>query len=380
MSQDIDRRSFVGAAAASTVAATTGMLGVVGAAEGAETRGKKPGKKFRRIATEEAFNIPEIAEAYAVFGRSTWDSLDNVLNNILYSNPTGPIMPDIHRRLLDFDNERLQIMDRDSVDMHVLSLTCPGVQVFDPDTATSLATLVNDRLADAIKRHPTRYAGLGCFAPQDPKRAVKEMERSIRELKLNGFILNSHTQGEYLDNQKFWPILEAAEALGAPIYLHPRSPSRQMQGGFDEYNLHAAMWGYAVETGTHALRIMMSGALDRFPKLQIVLGHMGELIPFHLWRIDYMATRGFTQRAGLKLIPSEYYKRNFAITTSGVEDHLALKFCIDKLGVDNVMWAIDYPYQPSEPATTFMNTAPISDADKEKIFHKNAERIFRIAT
>jgi 5-carboxyvanillate decarboxylase len=228
-----------------------------------------------------------------------------------------------------------------------------------------------------VHRHPDRFAGLASFAAQDPARAVPEMERAIGDLGLNGFVLNSHTNDEYLDQSKYWPILEAAEALDAAIYLHPRSPSRSMQGPVAQYNLHASMWGYAVETGTHAMRIMMSGVLDRFPNLTIVIGHMGEMIPLHLWRIDFMAN-SFRQRVGLELTPSEYFKRNFLITTSGVEDPLALGYCVDKIGADNIMWAIDYPFQDSAAATNFMNTAPVADGDKEKIFHANAERVFHI--
>jgi 5-carboxyvanillate decarboxylase len=372
MSRGIPRRTFVGAAAAGSFA--------VGVAPQGERETSAPGSDppMRRIATEEAFAIPEQARALAEIGRTNWDSLDVELLRILYTTQATPVMVDIHRRLLDLEGERLRIMDRDGVAMHVLSLTSPGVQMFDADTATAMATLANDRLAEVIRRHPTRFAGLASLAPQDPARAVLEMERAINQLGLNGFVLNSHTGDEYLDQQKYWPILEAAEGLGTAIYLHPRSPSRTMQGPLTpEYNLHAAMWGYAVETATHALRIMMSGLLDRFPRLMIVLGHMGELIPLHLWRIDFMST-SYRQRVGLRLTPTEYFRRNFMITTSGVQDPLALRYCVDKLGADRVMWAIDYPYHESAPAVAFLDDAPISHADKEKIFHANAERVFRI--
>ena len=147
--------------------------------------------------------------------------------------------------------------------------------MFHVDTATALASLVNDRIAEAVRKHPARFAGLATLAPQDPKRAVAEMERAIQRLKLNGFIINSHTNNEYLDQQKFWPILEAAEGLDAPIYIHPRAPADGMAAPFRDYRLEAAVWGYGVEVGTHAVRLMMSGVLDRFPKLKVVIGHMG---------------------------------------------------------------------------------------------------------
>jgi 5-carboxyvanillate decarboxylase len=253
--------------------------------------------------------------------------------------------------------------------------------MFDADTATELAALANDRLAEVCRRHPTRFSGLASFAPQAPKRAAKEMERAIRTLKLNGFILNSHTYGEYLDDPKYWPVLEAAEALNACIYIHPRAASDTLKGPLQDYGMDSAMWGYGVEVGTHAVRMMAAGVFDQFPKLKICIGHMGEAIPFWIWRITFMNSRAqaIARAPKTKLTMAEYFRRNFVITTSGVEDHLALEYSIRKLGVDSVMWAIDYPYQPSKPAVEFMDSAPLSEADRAKLYHLNAERIFHIA-
>jgi len=227
---------------------------------------------------------------------------------------------------------------------------------------------------------PARFAGIASFAPQSPKRAAKEMERAINKLKLNGFVVNSHTNSEYLDYPKFFPILEAAEALDACIYIHPRAASDGMAAPFRDYGLDSAQWGYGMEVSTHAVRMMVSGVFDRFPKLKICIGHMGEAVHFWLWRLDYMnknaQNRGSAPKT--KLTPSEYFKRNFVITTSGQESHLALDFSIKALGVDNVLWAIDYPYQPSAPAVAFMDSAPVSAAEREKLYHGNAERIFHI--
>lgn len=283
-------------------------------------------------------------------------------------------------KLLDIDQTRLSDMDANNVSMHLLSLTMPGVQVFEPGQASELAEIANDRLAAAIKKYPTRFAGLACFAPHDPKQATKEMQRAVSSLKLNGFIINSHTNNLYLDDPSFLPILEAAEALNAPIYIHPRAVSDGMAKPFADYRMEGAAWGYGVETSTHILRLIFGGILDRFPKLQIVIGHMGEALPFWLWRLDFMGKPG--ARAGRKnqLRPSEYFQRNITITTSGVEDPLALKFCIDKIGVDRIMWAIDYPYQPTAPSVDFLETAPISSDERDKIAYKNAERIFKISS
>jgi 2,3-dihydroxybenzoate decarboxylase/5-carboxyvanillate decarboxylase len=282
--------------------------------------------------------------------------------------------------LLDLTGERLRDMDANGVDMQLLSLTAPGVQLFDADTATELAAVANDRLADVIAQHPGRFAGLASFAPQSPKRAVREMERAIGRLKLNGFVVNSHTNNEYLDDPKYWPVLEAAEALDRCIYIHPRGPSDMLSGPMRDYGMFAALWAYGVEVSTHAVRLMLSGVFDRFPKLKICLGHMGEAVHFWSWRLDFMSARA--QLAGapkLKLKPSEYLRRNFFITTSGQESPLALEFSIKQLGIDNVMWAIDYPYQPSEPAVAFMDAAVVSDDDRHKLYHGNAERVFHIA-
>ena len=303
------------------------------------------------------------------------------MRTIFNDPPAGSLGEQFRRQLLSMD-ERLQIMDQNGVDMHLLSLTIPGVQMFERDAAIAATRSANDYLADVIRRHPARFAGLAAFAPQDPAGSAREMQRAIASLRLNGFIINSHTNNEYLDAEKYWEIFEAAEALGRPIYLHPRSPSDGMAEPFRDYQLGGSMWGYAIEAGTHAVRLIMNGVFDRFPKLKIVLGHMGEDVPYWLWRLDYMHARRSSQGQVKKLAlkPSEYFLRNFAITTSGVESHDVLNYVLQVLGPDNVMWAIDYPYQPTPPAVAFMDSAAIPEAVKAKLYHGNAERIFRIAS
>jgi 2,3-dihydroxybenzoate decarboxylase/5-carboxyvanillate decarboxylase len=328
---------------------------------------------MKRIATEEAFSIPEHMAALSQLTKSNWDSLDLRLPR-RSSVPGSPI----YEGLVDFE-KRLQIMDEDGVDMHLLSLTSPGVQMFDADLACEMASLANDKLADQIQKHPTRFAGLAAFAPQDPRRAVKEMERAIKVLKLNGFILNSHTNGEYLDDQKYWRILECAEALDRPIYIHPRCPSQYMAKPYGDYGMYTALWGFQAEVSVHCMRMMLSGLFERFPRLKIVIGHMGESIPFNIWRSDYIygVHKGWGDIPG-NVKPSEIFKRNFWITTSGVEHTPALQYSIDVLGADRVLWAIDYPYQPSKPAVSWMNKAEIAREHKDAIYHGNAERIFHI--
>lgn len=369
---NLDRREILGGLAAIAASGLTGET-----SEAAQAQARRRGR-VKKIATEEACSIPEVAKRLGEVARSTWDNLDIKLVNSIYNAPASAPNP-LLAQLLDLESDRLRVMDENDVDMHLLSLTAPGVQMFDADTATALATLANDRLAEVVKRHPTRFAALASCAPQDPRRAVKEMERAIATLGLNGFIINSHTHNEYLDEQKYWPILEAAEALNAAIYIHPRAPSDGMAAPFEAYRLEAAVWGYGMEVGTHAVRLMLSGVLDRFENLKIVIGHMGEAVPFWLWRLDYMGAPGRQGRTQ-KLSASEYFHRNFAITTSGVEDPLALRYCIDKIGADHIMWAIDYPYQPTTPAVRWIDAAPLSDDVREQICHGTAERIFHIAT
>jgi 5-carboxyvanillate decarboxylase len=371
----MNRRTALANLARLGVGATLASLGHAQAAQGDVGRRRRT---LRKIATEEACTIPEVVNAMRDVVRAGGSNLDLPLLAAIYDAPAGT-KPRFLPELLDLEAQRLADMNRNGVEMQLLSLTAPGVQMFDTDTATSLAIVANDRLAEIVRRHPSRYAALASFAPQDPGRAIKEMERATKNLRFNGFIVNSHTNNEYLDLPRYWPILEAAEALDMPLYIHPRAPSDGMAAPFRDYRLEGAAWGYGIEAGTHAVRLMLSGVLDRFPKLKIVIGHMGEALPFWMWRLDFMAAPG-ARAAGRtnQLKPSEYFQRNFAITTSGVEDPLALRYCIDKIGADNIMWAIDYPYQPTSTAVAFIESAPISETDREKIAYKNAEDIFRI--
>lgn len=336
-----------------------------------------PRPRFRRIATEEAFATPELVEAMRGLTQSSWDSADLDFWRGLLNRPNDPRLGD----LLDLDDQRIRAMDENDVAMQILSLTSPGVQIFDADTGTAIAEAANDRLAAAIARHPGRLAGLAAIAPQDPARAVREMERAMTRLGLNGVIVNSHTDGEYLDQEKYWPILEAAEALEAPIYIHPRTLPDGAIGPYMDHHLWTAMWGYQAETGLHGMRLLASGVLDRFPGLTIVLGHMGEGIPYWVYRLDHMyPVMSARDERPLEMLPSEYLRRNFAITTSGMNHIPALRYNVEVLGPRNVMWAIDYPYQDTDEAADFMDSADISDEDKALIYSGNAERIFKLSS
>lgn len=248
--------------------------------------------------------------------------------------------------------------------------------MFDAGLGTELARLVNDRLAEAIRQHPDRFAGLAAVATQDPDNAAQEIKRAGSGLGLNGVLINSHTNGEYLDDRRYWPIFEAAQALDTPIYLHPRTPPAQMYDAFCDYSMDGALWGFAAETSLHAVRLLMSGVFDEFPELTIVLGHMGEGLPFWLDRLDQVSARpGMPQ---LRRRPSEYFRNNFAITTSAMFWDPVLVFFHSVLGADRIMFAIDSPFATSEPATRWMDAAPLSDADKRKIYQEKAEAFFSL--
>ena len=369
----MNRRTFL---ESSSAMLSAGALTAVGA--NASEPAAKPNRKYKLIATEEAFSIPEQADEFRRIAPIAYSNPDlDMWRGFL--NP-APDAPPLLRRLLDLEGERIQIMDQAGVDMHLLSLTSPGVQMFDPDTATSIAITANDRLAEMVNKHPKRFTGLASFAPQDPKRAAKEIDRAMNQLKLNGLIVNSHTNGEYLDDRKYWPIFEAATASNAAIYIHPRNmPDPCSFMTHADVNLAGAIWGFQMETGLHAMRLIVSGVFDQFPNLKIVLGHMGEAVPYWLYRIDYMY-KVYTRGSGkLKKMPSQYVKDNIVITTSGMNDHKVLKYCNDALGPENIVFAIDYPYQESVEAANFMNSSPLSDADNEKIAHGNSEKLFHIA-
>ena len=332
---------------------------------------------MRLIATEEAFAPPEYVEAYLELA----PSLDTPASRYLSSYYSKP---EFFRELTDLDH-RIAEMDRCGVDMHLLSITGPGVQAFDADRGTHLAKVTNDTLAAAIAKHPTRYAGLAAVAPQDPVRAASEVERAMGALRLGGIIINSHTHGEYLDDPKFWPIFEAAVAHRAPIYLHPTVPSDAMIGPFSQYGMMGALWGFGADASLHVVRMIMGGVFDQFPKLQIVLGHLGEGLGFWLGRLDNryqnIKRRGLSPLGPktLERLPSEYFASNFHITTSGMMTQPPLDFCLEMFGADRIMFAIDYPYEQTSEAVDFIRTATLTDEARKKICHANAEAIFGIA-
>ena len=296
-----------------------------------------------------------------------------------------PVKPDViadwRRRLADFTEFRLPEMDKFGVDLQVLSLTAPGVQM-QPDTQAAVADAraANDFLASVIGEHPGRFQGLAAVALQDPRQAAAELRRAVRDLGLRGALVNDHTLGHYLDEPRYDPFWDALQDLGVPLYIHqnPVPPDRwKVLEGYP--GLDFGTWGWNHRTGGHAMRLIFGGVFDKFPGARIILGHMGEFLPAQLFRFDHLyADLDPTVQKRLKRLPSEYFGTNIAITTSGVFSHQALTDAIATIGIDNVMFSIDYPFESTGEAADFMRTAPLSPADLARVAHVNAERILRL--
>jgi 2,3-dihydroxybenzoate decarboxylase len=339
---------------------------------------------FKRIATEEAFNTKEIAKAYRdlLASGGSNDIGFNSLVGYYLKNPSERTRL-VAKRLEDLGERRIGDMDATGIAMQVLALTAPGVQIFDADKAVGLARSANDELAAAIAKYPTRFAGLAAIAPQNPAEAAKELERGVTKLGLKGAIVNSHTHGEYLDNEKYWDILAACEALDVPLYIHPNTPPNSWIEPFMERGLDGAVFGFAVETGLHALRLVVSGAFDRFPKLRVVLGHLGEGLPYWLFRIDFMhggsvRSNRYASQPKLKYAASHYLKNNFYYTTSGMAWTPPIRYVQEVMGVDRLMYAQDYPYQYVPEEVNVTDELRISYEDHKAFYQTNAERVFKL--
>lgn len=278
----------------------------------------------------------------------------------------------------ELGDARIQAMDEAGIAVQVLSHTKPGVQeIDDVKLATSLAASANDRLAEAVAAHPTRFAGFATLATAAPEAAARELERTVTEYSFKGAMINGRTKGEYLDNPRFWPIFETAQALDVPIYLHPANPHPAvLEAYYKDYPvLGYAPWGYAVETGTHVLRLILSGVFDRFPNLKMVIGHMGELLPFALWRADGRLTPKYPH---LKKSVRQTFMDHFSLTTAGVFSTPELMCTASVVGFDNMLFSVDYPFESNFEAVRWFESLPIADSDRAKLAHLNAERLLKL--
>jgi 2,3-dihydroxybenzoate decarboxylase len=338
---------------------------------------------YLRIATEEAFAPVEMMRRYRKLLDEGFD--DPGFQSLwgFYATSPSPRATWIMDRLQDLGPQRIADMDERGIDRQIIAITAPGVQVFDRDTAVGLARDANDELAEACRRHPDRYTGMAACAPQDPGEAAKEIERAVAKLGFKGVMINGHTHSEYLDAPKFLPILEAAQALDVPVYIHPTTMPPTMIQHFLESGLDGAVYGFGVDTGLHALRLIVSGVFDRLPNLKVIIGHMGEALPFWQYRIDWMHLAGVrSQRYDflkpLKKKASEYLRDNFYITNSGVGWEPAIKFTQATVGADNTLYAMDYPYQCEASEVIALDAMDMDLPLKRKFFQTNAETVFKL--
>jgi len=312
----------------------------------------------KKIALEEHFIYPDFIE---------------------YWNPTVVDLPAERRdgalsRLIDFDELRLAAMDEAGIARAVLGLAGPGVQAErDVATAVRRARAANDFLARQVERRPDRYSGFAHLAMQDPRAAAAELERCMRELKFCGAMINGHTNGQYLDDPGLYPFWERAEALGALIYLHPVDPISPAPVLDGYKGLRRATWEWTFETGSHALRLIFGGLFDRFPRARVGLGHLGETLPFLLWRFDSRAGPNF-YAIKLSKPPSQYFKDNFIVTTSGMCSAEPLNCTLAALGHERVMFAADYPFESAQEAGAFMDEVAIAEPVRRAVAADNATR------
>jgi predicted TIM-barrel fold metal-dependent hydrolase len=325
-------------------------------------------RAMRVIALEEHFWTPAVAEAIGA----------------LRNPDTNAAQSPLAANLEDLGEGRLAAMDAAGIDLQVISHTTPGVQhLEDAATAVTLARESNDQLARAVAEHPDRLAAFATLPTPDPGAAADELERAVSELGMKGAMVNGHTSGRFLDDPAFDALLARFARLGVPLYLHPTEPVPAVRdayyAGFDpavSWFLSAAAWGWHAETGLHVLRMVLGGVFDRHPQLRLVIGHMGEMLPFMLARIDDNLPPAVT---GLGRMPSEYILDNVHITTSGLFTLPPLLCALMVFGAERVLFSVDWPYAPNEPGRRLLETAPLSPDDLERIAHGNAERLLGLA-
>jgi predicted TIM-barrel fold metal-dependent hydrolase len=292
----------------------------------------------------------------------------------------GPRGMKVYDGLRDIGDKRIAEMDAAEIDMQVLSLNSPGVEQAETADAIAVSREANDFLAEAVKKYPKRFGGFASLPIQAPDKAADELERTVRQLGFKGALINGHTRGRYLDDKFFTPILERANALNVPIYIHPTRPPQPvvdaLYSGFSPAvtgQLAIAGWGWHIETAIHVIRLVLGGVFDRYPKLQIVIGHLGEGIPFMLPRLDKNMTQDLTK---LERPFAAYLRENVHYTFGGFNFPATFLNLLLEVGVGRIMFSVDYPYGSMAEARAFLEQLPVTSADRERIAHGNAEQLF----
>jgi predicted TIM-barrel fold metal-dependent hydrolase len=316
-----------------------------------------------KIAVEEHFAIPETS----------------------FSRYVSGYWADINRRLTDFHGERLELMDKAGIEIAVLSLNSSAIQgIPDPAKAGAVARKANDVLAEAVQKRPDRFAGLAALPMQDPEAASIELARCVRELGFKGALVNGFSQvcsedsAVYYDLPQYLPFWAEAERLGVPFYLHPRDQLMSRRQSYEGHPwLVGSPWGFAEETALHALRLLGSGLFDRHPKLQLVIGHLGERIPFDLWRLDHRLSKVPNYPAKRRI--TDYFRANVHISTSGNFCTESLRHCMAVVGVDRMLFAVDYPFEDNMQGASWFDGIDIAAADQRKIGRDNAIKLFGLS-
>ena len=283
-------------------------------------------------------------------------------------------------KLYDLGATRLKEMDAAGIDVQVLSHGAPSTQTLGIDIAARLASEVNDRLAQVCAANPERFCALAALPTVDPAAGADELERTVSVHGFKGAMIHGMSTGEFIDHKKYWPIFARAEKLDVPIYLHPSAPDdRVAKVYYDDYTKDFPLvarpaWGYTVETATQAIRLVLSGVFDAHPKLKIILGHLGETLPFLMWRIDAALKRPGQKSIDFRAV----FSNNFYVTTSGFFSDPALLCCVMEMGVDHILFAVDWPFVDNQPGVDWLASVPLSAEDKRKIASGNAERLLKI--
>lgn len=294
----------------------------------------------------------------------------------------GPLGARTYEQLQDIGDRRIAEMDAAGIDMQVLSLNSPGVEQAEAAVQLSIAVEANDFLAEAVKKNPRRFAAFAALATAAPEKAAEELDRRVRQQGFKGTLINGHTRGRYLDDKFFWPILERAEALNVPIYLHPTVPPKAVvEASFAGFSppvtavLASAGWGWHIETAVHLIRMILGGVFDRYPRLQVVIGHLGEGIPFMLPRLDRIMPKEMTK---LDRPFGAYLRENVHYTFGGFNFAATFLNLLLEVGAERIMFSVDYPYGSMAEARAFLQHLPVSEADRERIAHGNAEKLLRL--
>lgn len=339
---------------------------------------------YLRIATEEAFATEEQLDAILQLVKDGKADKGTVSLWGFYGTSPSERTTFIRERLLDVGELRLKAMDDTGIDKAILSLTSPGVQPFpDAEKAKAIVRRANDFLKTRCEAHPDRFYGTVSIAPQDAAWSAEEIRRGKEELGFHAVMVNSHTQGHYLDEEQFDPILRACAENDLPLYIHPQGPPDDLIGGMVEAGLDGAVFGFGVETSYHALRLLTTGVFDRYPSLQLMLGHGCEALPYWLYRNDYMHKAGIRSQRYPRLKPLQhdlfhYMRNNLLGTTSGMPFGPAIKLMLEVMGEDRVMYAMDYPYEYVADEVRAHDLLDIPDATKKKLMQTNAERWFKL--